>query len=259
MTSTVSVTSRPSSRLRPLLTRDYVTYRQSVADGGTWLAPPDTTVTVIVNLADAFGGLPRAFAAGLTDTHGLVDQTGAFECVDLKFTPLGAYRLLGLPMSELTNRIVDLADLDLGLGSLADRLAVAADPFEALDELLLERAEVGPEPAGEVAWVWRRLHDSGGNAAIGALAAEVGWSRRHLVNRFREQVGLPPKTVARVVRFEEFLRRLAAGGVVAELAAACGYYDQAHMNRDFREFAGTTPTEYLARFPSVQYPWVPAS
>jgi len=257
MTSTVSVTSRPTSRLRPLLTRDYVSFHQSVADGGTWLAPPATTVTVIINMADAFGGLPRAFAAGLTDTHGLVDQTGAFECVDLKFTPLGAYRLLGLPMSELTNRVVDLTDL--GLGSLAERLATAAAPFEALDDVLLARAAAGPEPAGEVEWVWRRLHDSGGNAAIGALAAEVGWSRRHLVNRFREQVGLPPKTVARVVRFEELLRRLTTGGRAAEIAAACGYYDQAHMNRDFREFAGTTPTEYLARFPSVQYPWVPAT
>jgi AraC-like DNA-binding protein len=257
MTSTVSVASQPSVRLRPLLTRDYVAFRQAGADGGTWLVPPATTATVIINMADSFGGLPRAFAAGLTDTHGLVDQTGAFTCVDLKLTPLGAYQLLGLPMAELTNRVVDLADL--GLGALADRLATACDPFAVLDEVLLGRAADGPEPAGEVAWVWRRLHDSGGNATIGALAAEVGWSRRHLVNRFREQVGLPPKTVARIVRFEELLRGIAAGRPLADGAAACGYYDQAHMNRDFREFAGTTPTEYLARFPSVQYPWVPAA
>ena len=103
---------------------------------------------------------------------------------------------------------------------------------------------------------------------VGALAQEVGWSRRHLVTRFRQQVGLPPKTIARVVRFEGLLRRVAGTGGAAwsRIAAECGYYDQAHMNRDFREFAGTTPTEYLARLPeraaqevtSVQYAWVPA-
>jgi AraC-like DNA-binding protein len=236
----------PDPRLRPLLTRDHVRFRQPAALGGSWLAPPTTSVTVIINMGDAFGGLPTAFVAGLTDRCGVVEQHGDIDCLDLKLTPLGAYQLFGVPMSELTNEVVDLADL-------------ATLSPDRLDEHLLRLAADGPTPAGEVAWVWQQLVAANGAVPIGALAAEVGWSRRHLVNRFRAQVGLAPKTVARILRFEELLRRLPTATSTADVTAACGYYDQAHMNRDFREFADTTPGAYLARFPSVQYPWVPAA
>lgn len=245
MTSALAVAQPPDQRLRPLLTRDYLRYHQPAAEGAAWLAPPSTAVTVIINTGAAFGGLPPAFVAGPADVCDVVSMHGEIDCVEVTLTPLGAYRLFGVPVSELVNQVVDLTELaDLHPGRL--------------DESLLRLADRGPEPAGEVAWVWRRLHAAHGNVSIGALADEVGWSRRHLVARFRAQVGLAPKTVARLLRFEELLLRL-PGGELAQVAAACGYYDQAHMNRDFREFAGTTPGEYLARLPSVQYPWVPAT
>lgn len=222
-----------------------VHFRQPADAGLTWLALPSTTVTVIINLGEPFGGLPAAFVAGPTDRGTLVDQHGEIDCLDLKLTPLGTYRLFGVPMSELANRIVDLAEVaDLRPGRLGEDLA--------------RLAGAGPEPAPEVARVWHRLRRAHGNVPITELAAEVGWSRRHLVNRFHAQIGLAPKTVARILRFEQLLRLLPTTRI-AEAAAACGYYDQAHMNRDFREFAGTTPGEYLARFPSVQYPWPPAT
>lgn len=259
--------------MRALLARDYLGFSQPATTSERWLATPTPTATVIINTGAAFGGLPPAFAAGLTDTHDVVEQHGAIECVDLKLTPLGAYTLLGVPMSELTGQVVDLSSV-LGADGrrLTERLAGAPDwatRFDVLDEFLLRRADCGPTPASEVGWAWRRLVNSGGNVPVGALAAEVGWSRRHLVTRFRQQVGLAPKTVARIVRFETLLRRLrtANRGQVAEIAAACGYYDHAHMNRDFREFAGITPTEFIQRLPerlpgeftSVQYTWVPAT
>ncbi len=88
-----------------------------------------------------------------------------------------------------------------------------------------------------------------GSAPIAGLAAEAGWSRRHLTSRFRTEIGLTPKTVARILRFERVTRTLKADGGhgLADLAYACGYADQAHLNRDFRAFAGTTPTDYVAR------------
>ncbi|MGB3438948.1 MAG: helix-turn-helix domain-containing protein [Actinophytocola sp.] len=240
----LSVATQPDPRLRPLLSRDYLRFRQPEEEGAAWLAPPSTAVTVIINMGEAFGGLPHAFVAGPSDACDVVSMHGEIDCVELKLTPLGAYRLFGVPVSELVNEVVALTEL-------ADLRP------ERLDDGLLRLADAGPAPAGEVAWVWRRLHAAHGNVPIAALAAEVGWSRRHLVDRFRAQAGLAPKTLARVLRFEELLRRLPTGRF-AEVAADCGYYDQAHMNRDFREFAGTTPGDWLARVPSVQYPWVPA-
>lgn len=259
-------THRPSEPVRELLTRDYVAFAQPATVRQRWLATPTPTATVIVNTGAAFGGLPAAFATGLADTHAVVEQFGAIECVDLKLTPLGAYTLLGVPLDELTNAVVDLADV---LGPDAARLTerLANTPgwparFAVLDEFLLARARSGPVPSPQVRWAWRRLVETAGAVPVGELAQEVGWSRRHLVTRFRQQVGLPPKTLARVVRFESLLARLRRSGGAgwARLAAECGYYDQAHMNRDFREFAGTTPTEYLARLAppqvtSVQYAW----
>ena len=260
------VEHRPSPAVRELLTRNYLAFAQPAGTTERWLATPTPSMTVIVNTGATFGGYPSAFVTGLADTHTVIDQSGAIECVDLKLTPLGAYTLLGVPLSELANEVLDLADvLGPDAARLTERLATTpgwADRFAVLDKFLRARVEAGPVPSPEVRWAWRRLIATGGLVPIGTLADEVGWSRRHLVTRFRQQVGLPPKTVARVVRFERLLSQVgqARGTEWSRIAAECGYYDQAHMNRDFREFAGTTPTDYLTRLSltSVQYAWVRA-
>jgi transcriptional regulator GlxA family with amidase domain len=97
---------------------------------------------------------------------------------------------------------------------------------------------------------------SGGCVDIGHVAREVGWSRRHLGERFHREVGLAPKPTARLVRFDRaksLLKRRAGAGTVADVAAATGYADQAHFTREFRALAGSTPTRWLAEeLPSVQ-------
>ena len=77
----------------------------------------------------------------------------------------------------------------------------------------------------------------------------LGWSPRKLISGFREQLGLPPKTVGRVVRFGHAteLIRSEIAPTWGDIALRCGYFDQAHLIRDFHEFSGGTPTEFLAR------------
>jgi AraC-like DNA-binding protein len=111
-------------------------------------------------------------------------------------------------------------------------------------EGLAERS--GASPA--VAWAYGRILETGGTMPIGLIAARLGWSRKHLVSRFREEVGLGPKTVARIARFGRAQAMAARGGETgwADIAAACGYADQAHLIREFTALAGSTPSAWRA-------------
>lgn len=225
--------------------------RREVPSGDvTLILSPDTEL----RLPHGSGGVSRhrSFLAGLHEEGALVEHDGFQHGLEVRLTPFGARALFGVPMHELTNRVTELDDL-LGRSAaeLVDRLWDTPGwerRFDLLDDLIAARvAEAAPASEG-VAWAWRRLRETQGKASVGGLVSELGWSHRRLIARFREQVGLPPKTVGRVIRFEQVsqLLRDTPEPRLAELALDCGYYDQAHLNRDFREFAGTTPGEYLA-------------
>jgi AraC-like DNA-binding protein len=193
-----------------------------------------------------------SFVAGLHDGPVLTEHAGRQHGIEVRLAPLAAGRLLGVPMDELANRVVALDDL---LGRDADRLLEGlheapgwAERFARLDAALARRLDDTRAPSTAIAWAWKRLSESHGTVPIGALADEVGWSRRHLGAQFRRQVGLPPKLLARILRFDRVVARLrhAEPGRWAEVAYDCGYYDQAHLNRDFRAFAGSSPTAFLA-------------
>ncbi len=191
----------------------------------------------------------RSFVAGLTDGPVLVGHGGSACSLQVDLTPLGARRLLGLPMSEIANRSVDLEDvLGAGARDLTGRLADA--PGWAARVELVERALVGrlaqahpPDPG--TGWALGRLRATGGAVAIGDLATELGWSHRRLIARFRRDVGLAPKAVARIIRFEHLRAVLCAepGIGLARAAAGCGFSDQAHLAREVRDLAHLTPTQ----------------
>jgi AraC-like DNA-binding protein len=196
--------------------------------------------------------LPDAWVSGLGETYSLVEFGASYASIDLELTPLGAYRVLGRPLHELAGSVVSLEDLFGPAGrELADRLRMTAgwdQAFDLLDEFLLARALDGPEPTPAVAWAWDRMRASAGRVTVQSVADEVGCSRRYLQTKFREQIGLGPKAVSSLIRFEAVCRAVRrAPGRWAEIAAEAGYCDQSHLNRDFRELAGTTPTEFVSR------------
>jgi len=249
--------TRPAAKpLRALLARELVGFADHGSSPLSWVDVPSTSVTVILSCGEPYPGHPRAFVAGLSDTWSLVDLRSCGASVDLKLTPLGAYELLGVPMDELTGRVIELSEL---LGSqvepVLDSLANTEDwdaRLSLAEGLLGARAAEPARPAPEVAWAWGRLVASNGRTRIGELAREVGWSHRHLISSFRRQIGLAPKTAARVIRFRALLTGLTSGRGLADLAYDHGYSDQAHLNRDFREFAGTTPTAWETKVNFVQ-------
>ncbi len=191
------------------------------------------------------------FVAGVHDRAATVEHDGEAYGLEVYFTPLGARRFLGVPGAELTNLVVELEDvLGARARELAARLAEAPDwptRFALMDAAIARRIAATAPVSPDVEWTWRRLRASDGAASVHELAAELGCSRRHLTRRFHAEVGLAPKAFARVLRFDRAARLLRAGESCAEVAYTCGYYDQPHFNRDFREHAGTTPGDYVGR------------
>jgi AraC-like DNA-binding protein len=220
---------------------------------------------------------------GLHSVPALITHAGAQSGIQVALRPLGARALLGLPAGELAE--LDLpAEAVLGgvCAELRDRVRAAAgwpERFAVLDEILLRRAglrraglrSAGLRSAGlgwagpslgvapEVSWAWRQLLREGGALRVSELAAGTGWSGRHLTSRFRAEIGLTPKAAARVIRFDRarkrLVRKLTTGGdyLLADLAADCGYFDQAHLAREFRALAGCPPSQWLAEeFRNVQ-------
>ena len=214
---------------------------------------PGARVVLVVSFGpsmDIDGRRFGSFVAGLHDAPARTEHAGLGHGIQAYLSPLGARRLFGMPMGELTRDVVALEDL-IGPSAheLAERLATApgwAARFDLFERSIAARVLEAPPVAPELEWAWQRLVCSGGAAPVGELAAALGWSRRHFTTTFREQLGMPPKALGRIVRFERAVERLRAGAELADLALDCGYYDQAHFNRDFRAFAGATPTAFRA-------------
>jgi len=237
-------------RVHPALREHFARPHVGFADGSTgqdsWVEFPNGMVTVIVNVGEAFGGHPSAFVAGLTETHDVIERDGPIECLDLKLTPPGARRLLGLPVQELTGSVVALRDV---LGPSADEIVERfatertwTARARMLDAVLLRR---GDDPSGvdpRIEWAWHRIVTWHGRVSIQRLAGEVGWSQRHFIRSFRRQLGLSPYKLARVTRFNAVLPDLRDGSIDgAALAGRHGYADQSHLIREVREFTGATP------------------
>ncbi|MDJ1138335.1 helix-turn-helix domain-containing protein [Streptomyces iconiensis] len=265
--------------------------------GPATTGPSATAASAASEASASAGPTPQphnSFVAGLFDAPVITEHDGAQHGMEIRLTPAGAHAAFGVPPGAYANRVVRWDDLaPRPLAGLAARLAEAPTwtaRFALADRVLCDLVADAPPPTPEVAHAVDLLTRTEGRTTVAELARETGWSRRRLAGRFREHVGMPPKVYARVLRFQHALRLLEAkaaqaaqdpqgaqatrdvqairdtrGGGLSALAQACGYYDQAHLNRDFRALAGCSPTVYLAgrhppgAFPFVQYGALAAS
>lgn len=236
----------------------YTGYRERRAEPVLRREVPALVIPLIVNFAASFtlsvadgdSTAPQAFAAGLIDRPVMVSSPGLATCVQIDFTPAGAYGFFQLDQRDMAGRIVDLDDLG-PLRHLGPRLRECPSwtaCFALLDRVIGQRLACGrslsPGVAAGLAWLAARR----GNSRMRDLTATTGWSERHLTRRFAIETGLGPKTIARILRFEH-ARQLAARnrpGGWAAIAQDAGYADQAHMTREFTALSGLPPAA-LAR------------
>ena len=255
------VESRPSPALRPLVA-SYSGYRSAGVPPAKHRGLPSPYLTMIITLDDplvmAAHADPRippgeydSLIGGLHSTPALIVHDGRQSGIQLNLTPLGARALLRLPAGELANIDVHAEEV---LGPFArvlrERVGSASgwrERFAALDQALLRHALLELALPGEVSWAWQRLLTAGGGVSVSDVAGEVGWSTRHLSQRFRSEIGLGLKEAARVVRFDRARRMLRLPGRpgLAEVAATCGYCDQSHLTREFGLLAGLPPARWL--------------
>jgi AraC-like DNA-binding protein len=207
------------------------------------------------SLRVTLGGDPRTaarndggFVAGLGDSFATTQHDGHQRGIQVDLTATGARRLFGIPLSELAGRIVPLRDLlPVETRTLADRLDAATDWGARLDQVedLLARRILGSQvDTSRVDRAVARIEASGGRLEIGGLARDLGCSHKHVIELFRDQVGVGPKLFSSLVRFEHVMHAARADVATrwADLAIAHGYSDQAHLAREVKRFTGLTPT-----------------
>jgi AraC-like DNA-binding protein len=174
-----------------------------------------------------------------------VRMVGSVDVLGVRFRPGGAAPFIAAPAAELTDRTVALAEFWRTAPELEERLyhAAPASRISIVEAALLGHAD-GARGDLRIAHAARLIERSGGTVPVKALHEAVGLTRRHLERIYLDRVGLSPKTACRVARVQAALARVRAepGVALSRVALDCGWYDQAHMNRDFRELVGAPPT-----------------
>ncbi len=250
----------PAARLQPYVRGDYVGYTEWSGTTNRRREFPGPFVVMVIEFGPPiriFEAANRArcsshrggFVGGLSDAFALCEHDGFQQGIQINLTAIGARLLYGIPMSELSGRIVSIRDVFPSRHrNLVERLQDCADwdeRFDLLDCTLADCLTEAREKTSVVAWAVSRIEETGGVLEMHRLARELGYSQKHVIAMFRDQVGVAPKLFARIIRFNRVMQHLRHGGhgTWADLALEFGYYDQAHLVRDVRHFTGITPTE----------------
>jgi AraC-like DNA-binding protein len=237
-----------------------LTGRAEALDGGTQPILPDGCPEIVLHRGEPFARLsdrgpePQALTlfAGQLDKALTLRPQGRIEVIGVRFQPFGAATVVAAPQHTLVGETTDLAAvsprLARALSSAAEdpTLAGAVGRVQRVLAEWCDVATIDPRVRAAVTLIGA----TNGRVAVGRLAEAAGLTRRHLERRFVDTVGLTPKRLARIVRFQRALALLERCGPArrgTDTAFACGYADQAHFIRDFRKLAGCAPGEHLLR------------
>ena len=252
---------RPAGSLAPLVAR-ICSYGESASRVASRRELPSGCADLIFNLGqdlriehpvdvETTFGAGEAFYTGLSATHAVSTTERGQEGAHVELTPLGARLLLGFPLGEIGDALIDPVVL-LGpqMREVTSRLIEARSRSERVAILTCfvedRFSRAAAAPPTDVLWALEQIWNRRGLVRIAALAQEIGCSRKSLTERFSREFGMAPKPFARVMRFARAVRLLRSGRITngAELSATCGYADQSHLSRDFRAFAGAPPAAF---------------
>jgi AraC-like DNA-binding protein len=239
---------------------------------GRMNVPPLPSAHLFINLGDpvrVWDSDPSVPPALFTDgwfmgvwtRRFLVEYPARVRLVGVHFKPWGMSPFVDLPATELRDRwmpvdVVWQRSLDRIRNQVGD-IASATEALRVLEGELRSRLAEAPGGLHLVQHTGGQLATFHGAVSVGALADAAGVSGTHLATQFKSHIGVTPKAVARIYRFTRLILSVDTRHPVdwSQLAQTAGYYDQAHFSREFKNFTGHTPTDYLAlrrRFPAEQ-------
>ncbi len=257
----------PTSVLRPFVR----CYWHMAADGElpariTDRILPDGCIDILYNLSDSLRRLgfeeelgQSTHVIGAMRKPALVRFGQNLEIIGIRFQPGGAYPFLRAPLHEITDQAVPIHDLSRNSKLAIDaQLAETRDVLSRIDrveKLLLSRLGSLGCSDETLAYVISHILRQGGHVSVAALQQWTGISTRQLQRRFKTRTGLTPKSFCRIVRFRAALAILKRQPTQnwADFACRAGFYDQAHLIREFRSLAGLTPTAYLHERANVAF------
>jgi AraC-like DNA-binding protein len=223
---------------------------------------PDPMLHLMVNLgqpfevyapnqATPFATCSESWWIGLWSHYWIVDWSQPVQFYGVHFKPAGVYPFLGLPLSELYNQVVPV-DAIWGqfAAEIRERLYAAPTPqagLALLERLLLERLAEAPYGLDIVQFAIGQIARQHGTLSIRALSDHIGISQNHLLTQFKRMVGVPPKELARFYRFAHVVYSIDPTKSVdwGRIARQSRFYDLSHLNKDFVEFTGHSPSDYL--------------
>lgn len=212
---------------------------------------PDGCIELILNFGAEFSQhrgdgsqlQPRNFLVGQMTGPIIISPTGLVELLGIRFHPGGTLPFLRLPLHEITDQVVELGSLS----SKLERDLMTAESSSMPDRIRAVNSLLTPYLVNNKndSWLMRlagRIVDSRGLVSVDQLANDAGVSSRQLERRFMREIGVGPKLLGRIIRFQQVFHAVEhCNAAWAEIAIECGYYDQAHLIRDFNQFAQQTP------------------
>jgi len=171
--------------------------------------------------------------------------------IGISFKPEGAFPFFEIPLSEMSGQVIEM-DLIWGrwMDEIHEKILDAPDTnsrFQVLEDMLFERLKRDLYGFEAIQFAVSQITRPKETRKISEVTSSIGMSQKHLIGQFRKMIGVSPKQVQKVYRFIDVLNGMTTSHPTdfGRLAVECGYYDQAHFNRDFDAFCGLTPTRYL--------------
>ena len=251
----------PPARLEPFVDCIWVlAAAKGDAEPEPEIVLPDGKTELVVHFGDAFLKLEgssyerqaRVLMSGQLTERIMLKPTGEIGVVSIRFKAAGAARFFDVPYEEIVDRVVDFADFEPAFSAtIHERVARAGSHDERLAAMIAVLEERLTRESKEDIFVRQACQyivRSEGEYSVQELVKLIGFSERQLERKFKRQVGITPKILSRLMRFQKFLAMAKEANTLtlADAATACGYYDQSHFIRDFTKFSGMSPMKYLS-------------